>query len=137
MGIVGVWGAGALALLFWLLLCQIHLVRLRRNSLPIRDGAAALLLQDLCEQFQVRAPLLLVSSQVRTPFLAGVWWPAIFLPADYEREFDGPALRAILAHELAHMTRRDCAWNLLAQVACVRAVRRRKRTTRLRRDPRA
>jgi beta-lactamase regulating signal transducer with metallopeptidase domain len=111
-----VWAAGALSLLLWLLLCQFHLSRVRRNSQPIRAGDAATLLQDLCEDFAVAAPLLLVSSRVRTPFLAGIWRPAIFLPAGYEGLFDGPALRAILAHELVHMARRDCAWNLLAQV---------------------
>jgi beta-lactamase regulating signal transducer with metallopeptidase domain len=118
VGIVDIWAAGAVGLLFWLLLCQIHLARLRRASLPVREGATWLLLQGLCERFQVRAPLLLVSSQVRTPFLAGVWRPAIFLPAGYEREFDGPALRAIVAHELVHRARQDCAWNLLARIAC-------------------
>ena len=117
--VVGVWGVGALALLGWLFFCQLHLVRLRRRSQRVDEGAAAVLLQHLCEVFQVNAPLLRVSAQVRTPFLAGLWRPAIFLPADYERQFDGPALRAILAHELVHAARRDCAWNLLARLAGV------------------
>jgi len=116
--IAGIWGAGALALLSWLLLCQLHLGRLRRGSLPIRHGDAAAALADLSRSLRVRPPLLQASPQVCSPCLTGLWRPAILLPASCEREFDGPALRALLAHELIHLARRDCAWNLLARLTC-------------------
>jgi beta-lactamase regulating signal transducer with metallopeptidase domain len=115
---VGVWSTGTLLLLFWLLLCQLHLNRLRRNSVPVGEGAGAALLADLCQSLRLHAPRLLASPQVQSPFLTGLWQPAILLPADYEQQFDGPTLRAILAHELVHLSRGDCAWNLLARLAC-------------------
>src|SRR5437660_1159936 len=92
-------GLGLLAGRVW----QRHLGRLRRGSLPIRHGDAAAALADLSRSLRVRPPLLQASPQVCSPCLTGLWRPAILLPASCEREFGGPALRALLAHELIHL----------------------------------
>src|SRR5260370_27889193 len=113
-----VWGRASLLLLASLLFCHLWVETLRRGSVPVRDGDAAAVLQALCGSMRVRAPLLLASARVRSPFLTGLWRPAILLPAAYESEFDGPALRALLIHELTHLARWGCAWHLLARCAC-------------------
>lgn len=114
----GIWGAGSVLLLGGLLFCQWWIGRLRQGAAPIRTGAAAAMLQRLCESLSVRPPELLASARVRSPFLTGLWRPAILLPSGCEAEFDGPALPAIFIHELTHLARQDCAWNLLARLAC-------------------
>jgi 5-hydroxyisourate hydrolase-like protein (transthyretin family) len=48
----------------------------------------------------------------------GLRCPAILLPASHAADFDEQALRAILAHELHHLPRRDCEWYLLARITC-------------------
>jgi hypothetical protein len=58
----------------------------------------------------------LTHPHVLSPFLAGIWCPAIFLPLAYQAEFDPAALRAILIHELAHLTRRDNGWTLASRL---------------------
>ncbi len=64
-------------------------------------------------------PLALLSHpSVRSPFLAGLQHPAIFLPTTHDTDFDPTSLRAILAHELAHLARRDNAWTLAARLLC-------------------
>jgi len=113
----GLWGAGTLALLAWLGLGQASLMVLRRRSVPAGREATDLL-AHLCAGRGLAAPRLLVSSRVGSPFLAGLWRPAIFLPASYAQDFDADALRAILAHELGHWERRDNAWALLARLTC-------------------
>jgi RND family efflux transporter MFP subunit len=50
------------------------------------------------------------------PLLVGVVRPAIVLPAPVPPA-SSAALRHVLAHELAHLRRRDLAWNLLAALA--------------------
>jgi beta-lactamase regulating signal transducer with metallopeptidase domain/regulation of enolase protein 1 (concanavalin A-like superfamily) len=65
-----------------------------------------------------RLPRLLLSLQVDSPLLAGIWRPAIVLPARLEA-FDAHELRLMLAHELAHHRRRDLAWNWLPTIARV------------------
>jgi hypothetical protein len=53
------------------------------------------------------------------PVRRGAAPPGRFPAATYPVDFgDDASLRAILAHELAHLARRDCAWMLLARFAC-------------------
>ncbi|MBN2022211.1 MAG: M56 family metallopeptidase [Pirellulales bacterium] len=54
-----------------------------------------------------RPPRLLVSSQVATAVALGVFRPTILLPAGLAREDSPGGLRAVLAHELAHLRHRD------------------------------
>ena len=108
------WGLGTALLLLWLGVCQLHLTRLRRCACPVTSGPAAEMLSALTP----RPPALLSHPSVRSPFLAGLRHPAIFLPAAYEADFDAAALRAILAHELAHLARRDTAWTLACRLLC-------------------
>ncbi|HZZ80780.1 MAG TPA: M56 family metallopeptidase [Gemmataceae bacterium] len=46
-----------------------------------------------------------------------MWRPTIIVPERTEEVFDEPELRMMLAHELAHLARRDLAWNWLPTVA--------------------
>src|SRR5207244_2838872 len=115
--LAGVWGAGAAVLLAGLALCYRSMGRLRKGSVPAGDEARETL-RRLCETRRLHPPLLRVSPRVRSPVLAGLRRPAILLPASYQRDFDDPALRAVLAHELAHLERGDCGWLLLVRLAC-------------------
>ncbi|MBV9851818.1 MAG: DUF881 domain-containing protein [Armatimonadetes bacterium] len=116
--LAGAWLSGTALLLLWLTACQWHLARLRRGAMPITAGPAAEALARLTASLRVRPPLLLASPRVRSPFLAGMIRPAILLPATWEADYDPPTLQAILAHELAHLSRRDCAWTLLLRLTC-------------------
>ena len=111
-GVGSLWAAGTALLLLWLAACQWHLSRLRRQARPLTTGPAA----DTLAALTPRPPALLTHPCVRSPFLAGIRRPAIFLPTTYEADFDPTALRAILAHELAHLERRDNAWILAARL---------------------
>ena len=82
-GIVGIWMIGAFALLLRLALSSLYLVQLRRQAQPFSDGSIRNLLQILCEAMSVRPPLLLVSAQVHSPLLTGLFRPAILLPVDF------------------------------------------------------
>jgi membrane fusion protein, multidrug efflux system len=53
------------------------------------------------------------SEVVRAPVTLGIVRPAIVLPADW-REWDGPRLEAVLAHERSHIRRRDPALQALS-----------------------
>jgi protocatechuate 3,4-dioxygenase beta subunit/Zn-dependent protease with chaperone function len=113
---VTLWAAGTVTLLLWLGGCAYCLRRLRRAAQPVPDPAVQALLGELCALRGVRPPLLLASRRARGPFVTGVHRPAVVLPAD--AEFDPATLRAVLAHELAHVARRDLAWGLFARVVC-------------------
>lgn len=65
------------------------------------------------------APWLRESSDVTAPVVAGLWRVAVLLPPTW-REWSGETRAAVLAHEFAHIRRRDPLVAFLAQCAkCV------------------
>lgn len=116
--LVGAWSVLTVASLLWLLCGYMAMRRLRGGSLPVTEGAAAEILQAQCRLRGLTAPLLLANAKVTSPCLVGWRHPAILLPASYSTDFDTPALRAILAHELMHLERQDCLWTLLTRLIC-------------------
>ena len=60
---------------------------------------------------------LLITAELASPALFGLRDPAILLPAEASG-WTAERLRAVLAHEMAHVERRDCALELLVQFAC-------------------
>jgi beta-lactamase regulating signal transducer with metallopeptidase domain/Tfp pilus assembly protein PilF len=63
-----------------------------------------------------RLPKLRLSPRADGPLLAGIVRPAIVLPNRFEESFDESEIRLALAHELAHLKRRDLAGNWLATI---------------------
>ncbi len=55
-----------------------------------------------------RRPILLQSAKVQSPFVLAGKTPAIVVPAKVE---DSDDMRLMLAHEVAHVVRKDLAWN--------------------------
>jgi len=110
-----IWACGALMLLSWLLFCSVRIALLRRQSAVVTSGLWHQTLGELCANERLRQPILLQSAQVRSPFLVGLWRPAIVLPAD-ELISDEASVRAVLLHELTHWRRRDLWWNLAARI---------------------
>ncbi|MGA9770457.1 MAG: M56 family metallopeptidase [Blastocatellia bacterium] len=64
-----------------------------------------------------RQVALLRGSGVTMPLTCGVMRPAILLPADAD-DWPDERRHVVLLHELAHVKRRDCLTQMLAQVAC-------------------
>ena len=108
------WGLGTVLLMLWLGVCQWHLTSLRRTARVLTTGPAS----DALAALAGNPPRLLAHTAVRSPFLAGIVRPTIFLPDGAEADFSPEALGAILAHELAHLARRDNAWTLLCRILC-------------------
>ncbi|HEU4928493.1 MAG TPA: M56 family metallopeptidase [Candidatus Krumholzibacteria bacterium] len=59
---------------------------------------------------------LLESDEVDSPVVVDVVHPAIMLPAGLH--LDAAALRPVIAHEMAHIERRDCLTQLIVRAAC-------------------
>jgi hypothetical protein len=57
------------------------------------------------------------SSETAVPLCCGLWRPTVLLPRDW-RAWSDEWLHAALGHEVAHIVRRDVAWQLLVRVAC-------------------
>lgn len=100
---------GAVARLAWIGLGMMRLRRMRRRATD-----AALGFEDLQDTIGARAPILW-SSEVRHPVTFGVRKPVVLLPVALKAA-DLPAQRAVVAHELNHVKRRDWGWVVAEEV---------------------
>ena len=98
------WIAGTLALLLRLAVGEARVAGLVRRSRPL-DGAPG-----VAESARaLGAPSLppRASGEVRGPVVAGLVRPRVLLPAGLAERLGARQLRAVLAHEYAHILRRD------------------------------
>jgi ankyrin repeat protein/beta-lactamase regulating signal transducer with metallopeptidase domain len=111
------WGVGAAAVLLYMIVGVLSAVQLRRRAartraLPEEDA------QAIADAFRITQPIAIVASDaVTTPMVCGIWRPVIVMPgvaADWPEE----RRHLVLLHELAHIKRRDCLTQVLAQIVC-------------------
>jgi beta-lactamase regulating signal transducer with metallopeptidase domain/uncharacterized coiled-coil DUF342 family protein len=111
--IVAAWSAGALLLALRLLLGCRWVGRLRsRARLPNSFWQGRF--DELAVRVGLRAPVpLRLSDTLESPVAAGWWRPVVLVPAALVASMLVELLEALLAHELAHVRRRDYLVNLL------------------------
>ena len=111
--LLGVWLAGAAAMLVWNSWTHLRFLRwLRRWADPVADGQAISAFNQLGDKLKLnKRPRLLVCQGLKVPMLAGALRPAILLP---QEAMSGEALGFSLLHELTHYRRRDILLKSLA-----------------------
>jgi beta-lactamase regulating signal transducer with metallopeptidase domain len=80
--------------------------------------AESVLWHDLTQSLEVGLPTLRSSSQLSSPVVVGILHPTLLLPANF-RACPSPQQRAAIAHELAHVQRRDTLIHALCQLAAL------------------
>jgi beta-lactamase regulating signal transducer with metallopeptidase domain len=88
----------------------------RRRSLAIDDPLLRQLLDDLCRAMACPSVEVRETPELTTAATAGWRRPLVLLPFGW-RQWSEPELRAALAHELAHVCRRDYLLGLLARLS--------------------
>lgn len=119
----------AVAILFWMTLSVIRLFikgislhrRLSRCS-PLDGELRQMLNGLLVEGTSIRLMQLRVcqsrSRSITEPFACGLFRWTIVLPEGIERQLATAELKAVLAHEVAHLVRRDTWWLWLGEILC-------------------
>ncbi|HZO95410.1 MAG TPA: M56 family metallopeptidase [Candidatus Baltobacteraceae bacterium] len=102
-------GGAAVAAILLLLLARdvVRLRRVKRRAVPLGLGGP-------------RGATVATSADVVTPTAIGYLHPAIVVPAGFRARVDAGEWEAVLAHERAHLARRD-DWAKALQSACSRA----------------
>lgn len=113
--LVGAWVISVAALGFSQLAGWTILQRWRRAAEPV-EKSIQLRLERLAEMMGVRHVLMKLTDRVDVPTLIGIWRPIILAPLSLLNDLSLAQIEAILAHELAHVKRRDYLANLI-QVA--------------------
>jgi len=120
------WSAAALA--FWALGMSLVIARLvagtyriwqlAKNASLVKQNSWVALAQGLGERLRLRSNVeLRKSEQVPLPMTWGALRSVVMLPADAD-EWPQECRSIVLLHELAHVKRRDCLTQMLAQIVC-------------------
>ncbi|HEX8246489.1 MAG TPA: M56 family metallopeptidase [Longimicrobium sp.] len=118
LAFAAVWAAGALAVLARLAMGLHGVRRLARAAEPVTDPAWTELLERFAAAVGVRRPVVLLRSrEAAMPLTWGAFRPAVLLPAEADGWTPGRR-RVVMLHELAHVARRDCLMQLLAELCC-------------------
>jgi beta-lactamase regulating signal transducer with metallopeptidase domain len=118
LALLALWGLGSAVVLVRVLHQSRGVFRLRARL--VREGIdASPALRDelhaLADAMRMRTPLLRLLPDLRSPLVLP---NAILLPR-WAEALDPRQRRAMLAHELAHLYRRDPLWRPLQRLACV------------------
>ena len=106
---------------FWLILwitgaaaCWIawaRRLRLRPSAVRPPDAAESTAFEQARRSMAIARPVdLRIVGAEWVPGAIGLWRPAVALPEGLAAQLTGPELEAVLAHELAHILRRDNFW---------------------------
>jgi beta-lactamase regulating signal transducer with metallopeptidase domain len=90
---------------------------IRRRATTVLSAQLVDAARDAAETWGLPSAPVFASAHVEAPVVIGARAPAVLLPIDLEQRLDAAALRPLLAHELAHVDRRDYAANLLQSLA--------------------
>ncbi|WP_197062850.1 M56 family metallopeptidase [Hymenobacter sp. APR13] len=116
--VVVAWLLGMLAMTLRFLSGLAYVQRLRRYRVAALPAEWQTRLDALVARTALRQPVrILASGLVPGPLVVGWLKPVILLPMSAASGMSGAELEAILAHELAHVLRRDYLFNLLQSVA--------------------
>ena len=99
----------------WVLLGYFRLRGVLRQSARISDGTPQRLLRALERKHRRRVELLR-SDHFDQPFVFGLVSPVIVVRHDFERRLSAEQQRAVLAHEFAHVVRRDSLWSFAGRL---------------------
>ncbi len=88
-----------------------------KDRVEITDGPVRAMLDELCRGIgDARRVRLTATDRISVPVALGLWRPEICLPHRGLGALSVAEQRSLLAHELAHLVRRDPAWYLISAV---------------------
>jgi HEAT repeat protein len=112
-----VWAAGTLAVLAYVVIGALGAWMLRRSATPV-DAPWVDEARVLAEALEVGGTINVVESKkVKMPMVCGLWHSLIVVPPG-TGEWSDERRRVVVLHELAHIKRRDCLTQAVAQVVC-------------------
>lgn len=114
---VGLWLLGFTLMLGRLLLALSYVQRLRRRVSPVPEAWQQTLARLVARAGLARPVALRASALVPSPLVIGYFTPVILLPLSVASGLRPAELEMVLAHELAHILRRDYLFNFVQTLA--------------------
>ena len=115
--IVFIWLIGIMLYILKIVFGFLYVENIKRNSTPINDKTFIQLFEKLCQRIGIlRCVKVLESMTVKVPMVMGHLKPVLLLPAGLLTGMPYNQIEAIMAHELAHIYRRDFLVNIIVVV---------------------
>jgi len=113
-----IWLLGVFMVFARLIIGTANVRRMARQASYVTENSWTILARSLAYQLHLRRHVaLLKSDQVALPMTWGSWRSVVLLPVEAD-EWSPDLRHIVLLHELAHVKRRDCLTQMLAQMAC-------------------
>jgi len=116
--LLGLWIAGGIYVAWRQLRETVRFARFARNARPAPDSLVAEV-AVVANRLGVRMPAVRVLAGLSSPVMWCLGRPVLLWPAGLECRLKGDGRRAVIAHELAHLRRRDHWVRRLEMVAAV------------------
>lgn len=114
---ISVWLIGVAAMLLRVVCTAVGGARLRRRCKPLEDEHILALVEQLRKSIGItRRIRISISEHVSVPGVIGCVWPTLLLPVSMASGIPADDLRAIVAHELAHVRRYDYLVNFCQMI---------------------
>ena len=114
--IVCIWLIGMIFFLLKLVSGLVYIERLKNQAVAIQESKWNNIFEELMNQVSISKPVRLCESQIaKSPMTVGFFKPLILVPASLLSGLEAQTIQAIIAHELAHIQRKDYLMNI-AQV---------------------
>ncbi len=114
-----IWGIGSLGILGRMVWSRALLAVFWFRCESLRDGAVRTRVQSIANRLGLRRTIRPVTSNsLRSPAVFHGLFPVLALPSRFSEDFSDEQQDCVLAHELAHLARRDPAWQSAAMLAC-------------------
>jgi beta-lactamase regulating signal transducer with metallopeptidase domain len=113
----GVWVIGMALMLCRMIVLVIGAGQVRQKCRLLQDSTVNAMIEQLRRALRITRQIrVAVGEHINVPAVLGVVWPTVLLPASVLTGLPPDHLRAILAHELAHIRRYDYIVNLAQMV---------------------
>jgi beta-lactamase regulating signal transducer with metallopeptidase domain len=112
-----VWLTGVMVMLLWAVWVVVGGSRMRQQCSVLKDERILALVEQLRKSLGIgRRIRVAVGEHISVPGVVGCIWPVLLLPLSMVSGVPSDELRAILAHELAHIRRYDYLVNFCQMV---------------------
>ena len=112
-----IWLIGVLLLTLRFLGNMLYVRKLRKDQTNVVPEQWVQVMEQLRERFHIRRTVqLLESGLVRSPMVIGYFKPVVLFPLGALAGMSPTQVEVILAHEMAHIARRDYLFNILQSV---------------------
>ena len=106
--VTGIWLAGVLAMLALIIKFSLVMRALRKAAFPVQSAEIISLYHRCLEEAGIHKAIPVYHTAfLRSPVMAGLLRPCIFLPDHLTTEYREPELRYMLLHELQHYKHKD------------------------------